>query len=129
MVQLPPASALMAPGTGRSSPQKVKLRMEGRLGLLYNLDTSEFHERLIMLGVDSGTERCVCVSDMKVAPPETMGTNLAKFIDEVRAVGAEPILVTSLTRRSFNSDNVTLNDPLGPWANGDRTSDIFSELY
>ncbi|KAF8604546.1 SGNH hydrolase, partial [Ceratobasidium sp. AG-I] len=56
-------------------------------------------------------------NDMKVAPPETMGTNLAKFVDEVRGVGAEPILVTSLTRRNFNSDNVTLNDTLGPWAN------------
>jgi hypothetical protein len=55
---------------------------------------------------------------MKVSPPETMGTNLARFVDEVRAVGAEPILVTSLTRRNFNSDNVTLNDTLGPWANG-----------
>jgi hypothetical protein len=55
---------------------------------------------------------------MKVAPAETMGTNIAKFVDEVRAVGAEPILVTSLTRRNFNSDNQTLNDTLGPWANG-----------
>lgn len=64
------------------------------------------------------TDWCVCVSDMKVAPPETMGANIAQFVDEVRAVGAEPILITSLTRRNFNADNVTLNDTLGPWANG-----------
>ncbi|CAE6462254.1 unnamed protein product [Rhizoctonia solani] len=56
-------------------------------------------------------------NDMKVMTAEAMGANLATFVDEVRAVGAEPILITSLTRRNFNVDNVTLNDTLGPWAN------------
>ncbi|KAG9089969.1 hypothetical protein FRC06_001279, partial [Ceratobasidium sp. 370] len=57
-------------------------------------------------------------NDMKVMTPEAMGTNLGKFVDEIRGVGAKPILITSLTRRNFNTDNVTLNDTLGPWANG-----------
>jgi hypothetical protein len=61
-------------------------------------------------------------SDMKVMTAEAMGANLATFVDEVRAVGAEPILVTSLTRRNFNTDNTTLNDTLGPWANGEFVS-------
>ncbi|KAG8729875.1 hypothetical protein FRC12_020655 [Ceratobasidium sp. 428] len=56
-------------------------------------------------------------NDMKVMTPEAMGVNLVKFVDEIRGVGAEPILVTSLTRRNFNADNSTLNDTLGPWAN------------
>ncbi|CAE6456905.1 unnamed protein product [Rhizoctonia solani] len=56
-------------------------------------------------------------NDMKVMTAEAMGANLATFVDEVRAVGAEPILITSLTRRNFNADNVTLNDTLGPYAN------------
>jgi hypothetical protein len=55
---------------------------------------------------------------MKVMTAAAMGANLATFVDEVRAVGAEPILITSLTRRNFNADNVTLNDTLEPWANG-----------
>lgn len=57
-------------------------------------------------------------SDMKVMTAEAMGANLETFVDEVRAVGAEPILITSLTRRNFNADNTTLNDTLEPWANG-----------
>ncbi|KAG8715436.1 hypothetical protein FRC08_010584 [Ceratobasidium sp. 394] len=56
-------------------------------------------------------------NDMKVMTPEAMGANLGKFIGEIRGVGAEPILITSLTRRNFNADNETLNDTLGPWVN------------
>ncbi|QRV75501.1 carbohydrate esterase family 12 protein [Ceratobasidium sp. AG-Ba] len=56
-------------------------------------------------------------NDMKVMTPEAMGVNLMKFVDEIRGVGAEAILITSLTRRNFNSDNATLDDTLGPWAN------------
>lgn len=34
-------------------------------------------------------------------PATTYAENLARYVDEARAVGAEPILVTSLTRRVF----------------------------
>ncbi|KAI4521098.1 SGNH hydrolase [Schizophyllum commune Loenen D] len=54
-------------------------------------------------------------NDMKIAPPESMGANLTAMVQELRALGAEPVLVTSLTRRSFNDDG-TVADTLGPWA-------------
>lgn len=54
---------------------------------------------------------------MKIAPPESMGANLTKMVQQVRALGGEPVLVTSLTRRNFNADG-TVDDALGPWANG-----------
>jgi lysophospholipase L1-like esterase len=40
--------------------------------------------------------------------------NLARYVDEARAVGAKPILVTPLTRRTF--ENGKLNNDLEPWA-------------
>ncbi|KAL1744698.1 SGNH hydrolase [Schizophyllum fasciatum] len=55
-------------------------------------------------------------NDMKIAPPESMGANLTKMVEELRELGAEPVLITSLTRRSFNEDG-TVTDTLGPWAN------------
>ncbi|KAJ3004112.1 hypothetical protein HKX48_001416 [Thoreauomyces humboldtii] len=42
-------------------------------------------------------------------------TNLGQFVDDVRAVGGTPVVVTSLARRTFTTDNV-LVDILGPWA-------------
>ncbi|CAA7267025.1 unnamed protein product [Cyclocybe aegerita] len=54
-------------------------------------------------------------NDQKIAPPESMGANLTAMVKQVRALGAEPVLVTSLTRRSFRS-NGTVADTLGPWA-------------
>jgi pectinesterase len=49
-------------------------------------------------------------------PKTTYPENLARFIDEARAIGAEPILVTSMVRRTFGSDNKHLNDSLVPYA-------------
>lgn len=40
--------------------------------------------------------------------------NLRRFVTEVRAAGAEPILLTPLTRREFKAGK--LNDNLAPWA-------------
>ena len=40
--------------------------------------------------------------------------NLARYVDEARAAGAKPILVTPLTRRTFK--NGTLDNDLAPWA-------------
>ena len=53
-----------------------------------------------------------------------MGTNLTEMVREIRDLGAEPVLVTSLTRRSFNSDG-TIADTLGPWADGKHTLTFF----
>ncbi|KAK0469652.1 SGNH hydrolase [Desarmillaria tabescens] len=52
-------------------------------------------------------------NDAGVGPPESMGANLTSMVKEVRTLGAEPILVTSLIVRNFNADG-TINDSLQP---------------
>lgn len=44
--------------------------------------------------------------------------NLARYVDEARAAGAKPILVTALSRRMF--ENGKLNNDLAPWAEATR---------
>ena len=44
--------------------------------------------------------------------------NLARYVDEARAAGAEPILVTPLTRRIFRDGK--LDNDLAPWAEAAR---------
>jgi lysophospholipase L1-like esterase len=44
--------------------------------------------------------------------------NLARYVDEVRAAGAVPVLMTPLARRSF--DGARLKDDLAPWAEAMR---------
>ncbi len=44
--------------------------------------------------------------------------NLKRYVEEVRAAGAEPVLVTPLTRRQFQDGK--LIDDLGPWAQATR---------
>ena len=46
-----------------------------------------------------------------------MGANLTVMVDQIRASGGVPVLVTSLTRRNFFA-NGSVNDALGPWADG-----------
>jgi pectinesterase len=49
-------------------------------------------------------------------PNTTYAANLARYVDDVRAIGAQPILVTSLTRRIFSPDGSgRLADTLGPY--------------
>jgi len=45
--------------------------------------------------------------------------NLKRYVDEVRAVGGKPVLVTPLTRRQFRDGK--LLDDLDPWAEAVRT--------
>jgi lysophospholipase L1-like esterase len=47
-------------------------------------------------------------------PATTYPENLARFVDEARAVGALPILVTSMARRTF--DKGKIRGELSPWA-------------
>jgi pectin methylesterase-like acyl-CoA thioesterase/acetyl esterase/lipase len=42
--------------------------------------------------------------DRETDPATTYAANMARYVDEVRAIGAQPILVTSLCRRDFNAD-------------------------
>jgi lysophospholipase L1-like esterase len=44
--------------------------------------------------------------------------NLRQYVREVRAAGAHPVLITSLTRRTFKDGK--LEDSLGPWAEATR---------
>jgi lysophospholipase L1-like esterase len=53
-------------------------------------------------------------TDLKTEFP----ANLGRYIDQPRAAGGAPVLVTPLTRRSFNAGRLT-ND-LQPWADADR---------
>ena len=47
-------------------------------------------------------------------PNSTYRTNLIRFVDEARAAGAQPILVTSITRRNFKDGKIA--DTLSPYA-------------
>ena len=47
-------------------------------------------------------------------PATTYRENMIRYVDEVRAVGAQPILVTSMARRIF--DNGKIRGELKPWA-------------
>lgn len=47
-------------------------------------------------------------------PATTYRANLVRYIDEARAIGAQPILVTSVTRRGFKDGKIV--DGLAPYA-------------
>lgn len=53
-------------------------------------------------------------------PRTTFRANLARFIDEARAAGAEPILVTSIVRRVFLPDGKVKRDSLVPYVEATR---------
>jgi lysophospholipase L1-like esterase len=58
-------------------------------------------------------------------PATTYRENLLRYITEARAIGAHPILVTSLTRRVF--DNGKIRGELKPWA--DAAAQIAAEQH
>lgn len=49
--------------------------------------------------------------DRETDPATTYPQNLARYVDEVRAIGGKPVLVTSLTRRNFDKSG---NGKLAP---------------
>jgi len=54
--------------------------------------------------------------DRETDPATTYTQNLARYVDEARAIGAKPVLVTSLTRRNFDkSGNGKLTPNLLPY--------------
>jgi pectinesterase len=54
--------------------------------------------------------------DRETDPDTTYTQNLARYVDEARAIGAKPVLVTSLTRRNFDkSGNGKLSPSLVPY--------------
>ena len=49
-------------------------------------------------------------------PSTTFAENMARYVDEVRAIGGTPILVTSLTRRNFSkTDPTRIDSTLTPY--------------
>jgi len=54
-------------------------------------------------------------------PDTTFTGNLARYVDEVRAQGGQPVLVTSLTRRIFSkTEPARIASTLTPWAEAVR---------
>ena len=55
-------------------------------------------------------------------PATTYTQNLARYVDESRAIGGKPILITSLTRRHFDPANPgKIASTLGPWVEAVKT--------
>ena len=58
-------------------------------------------------------------------PATTFAANMARYVDEVRAIGATPILLTSLVRRTFSERRPpSLTSTLGPWVEAVRRVSI-----
>jgi pectinesterase len=59
--------------------------------------------------------------DRETEPATTFTENMARYVDDVRAQGGNPILVTSLTRRNFDPEHPDkLKDTLGPYVDAVR---------
>ena len=55
-------------------------------------------------------------ADRETDPATTFTENMTRYVDEVRALGATPILVTSLTRRNFSpTDPARIDSTLTPY--------------
>jgi lysophospholipase L1-like esterase len=54
-------------------------------------------------------------ADRETDPQTTYRENLARYVDEARAIGAEPVLVTSIVRRNFTTDGKIKVDSLAPY--------------
>lgn len=52
-------------------------------------------------------------------PDTTYYTNMLRYVEETRAIGARPVLITSLTRRKFD-EHGKIKDTLGPYAEAIR---------
>lgn len=48
-------------------------------------------------------------ADRETNPDRTYAANIAKYVADVRAIGATPVLVTSLTRRAFDDGHIVPN--------------------
>jgi lysophospholipase L1-like esterase len=53
-------------------------------------------------------------------PNTTYRENLARYVDEVRAAGGVPVLVTSIVRRNFDSEGKIIRDQLVPYVEATR---------
>ncbi|KAF8591141.1 carbohydrate esterase family 12 protein [Ramaria rubella] len=78
------------------------------------LPTGLFNASLSFIAEEVSKGRCTLVTvqfgrnDMKIAPSESMGQNMSMMTDQIRAADSEPVLVTSLTRRTFDANEQSM---------------------
>lgn len=58
--------------------------------------------------------------DRETDPQTTFRENMARFVEEARATGAQPVLVTSIVRRAFTEDGKIKRDSLVPYVEAVR---------
>jgi lysophospholipase L1-like esterase len=58
--------------------------------------------------------------DRETDPKTTFRDNLARYVEEARAAGAQPVLVTSIVRRVFTADGKIKRDSLVPYVEAVR---------
>jgi lysophospholipase L1-like esterase len=58
--------------------------------------------------------------DRETDPKTTFRDNMSRYVDEVRAAGSQPVLVTSIVRRNFGEDGKIKQDSLFPYVEAAR---------
>jgi lysophospholipase L1-like esterase len=58
--------------------------------------------------------------DRETDPKTTFRDNMSRYVDEVRAAGSQPVLVTSIVRRNFGEDGKIKQDSLLPYVEAVR---------
>ncbi len=59
-------------------------------------------------------------ADRETSPETTFRDNMARYVEEARAAGAQPVLVTSIVRRNFGDDGRIKQDSLLPYVEAVR---------
>jgi lysophospholipase L1-like esterase len=59
-------------------------------------------------------------ADRETDPKTTFRENMSRYIEEARAAGAQPVLVTSIVRRTFSADGKIKPDSLLPYVEAVR---------
>jgi pectin methylesterase-like acyl-CoA thioesterase/lysophospholipase L1-like esterase len=100
---------------GRSSKSyRAEGLWDGVMQTLRDREAARATHVLIQFGHNDQPGKAERTTDLATEFP----ANIARYVDEVKAAGAMPVLVTPLTRRSFR-DHVLHND-LVPWADATR---------
>lgn len=111
------ASTVTCVDLGRGGRSTLSYRAEGAWDLALNEAKTPGYERvyiLIQFGHNDQPGKPGNSTDLETE----FSDNLRHFVEEARAAGAVPVLVTPLTRRSFV--NGSLQDNLWPWAEKTR---------
>jgi lysophospholipase L1-like esterase len=111
----PEVTCINQASAGRSSGS---FRSEGRWGKVQQMlrDNGQFSASyvLVQFGHNDQPGKPGHSTDLVTQFP----VNMARYVTEAKALGALPVLVTPLTRRTFQG--AYLHDDLGPWAEATR---------